>query len=106
VCRFVEKYGEGDAEEVMRNAPREAVYEKGQSKRIWGELYKVMDSSDVIIQVHPPSGVIVQVHMPSGVIMKVHVPSDVIMKVRMPSEVSGAGQRYTCLQMTLLSHAC
>ena len=25
--------------------------QKGQSKRIWGELYKVLDSSDVIIQV-------------------------------------------------------
>eukprot|EP00955_Chlamydomonas_euryale_P112633 366147-Chlamydomonas_euryale.AAC.2 len=24
---------------------------KGQSKRIWGELYKVLDSSDVVIQV-------------------------------------------------------
>lgn len=25
--------------------------DKGQSKRIWGELYKVIDSSDVVIQV-------------------------------------------------------
>jgi len=30
---------------------RRGVFEKGQSKRIWGELYKVLDSSDVIIQV-------------------------------------------------------
>ncbi|KAG2491941.1 hypothetical protein HYH03_009674 [Edaphochlamys debaryana] len=29
----------------------ERAYEKGQSKRIWGELYKVLDSSDVIVQV-------------------------------------------------------
>lgn len=27
--------------------------DKGQSKRIWGELYKVIDSSDVVIQVPP-----------------------------------------------------
>lgn len=27
------------------------MFEKGQSKRIWGELYKVIDSSDVVIQV-------------------------------------------------------
>lgn len=35
----------------MRNAMREAVLGKGQSKRIWAELYKVVDSSDVIVQV-------------------------------------------------------
>jgi hypothetical protein len=29
---------------------RQRVLDKGQSKRIWGELYKVVDSSDVIIQ--------------------------------------------------------
>ncbi|PNH08829.1 Nucleolar GTP-binding protein 2 [Tetrabaena socialis] len=29
----------------------ERAYEKGQSKRIWGELYKVLDSSDVVVQV-------------------------------------------------------
>ena len=34
-----------------RNAAREAVLGKGQSKRIWGELYKVVDSSDVVVQV-------------------------------------------------------
>jgi hypothetical protein len=27
------------------------MFEKGQSKRIWGELYKVIDSSDVVVQV-------------------------------------------------------
>ena len=30
---------------------KDAIFEKGQSKRIWGELYKVLDSSDVVIQV-------------------------------------------------------
>lgn len=30
---------------------REAVFFKGQSRRIWNELYKVIDSSDVIIHV-------------------------------------------------------
>lgn len=30
---------------------REPVFSKGQSKRIWNELYKVIDSSDVIIHV-------------------------------------------------------
>jgi len=40
----------GDEKDV-RNAVRDSVFEKGQSKRIWGELYKVVDSSDVIIQV-------------------------------------------------------
>lgn len=34
-----------------RNAARDAVFDKGTSRRIWGELYKVVDSSDVIIQV-------------------------------------------------------
>ena len=35
----------------VRTAARDSVFEKGQSRRIWGELYKVVDSSDVIIQV-------------------------------------------------------
>ena len=30
---------------------REPIFTKGQSKRIWNELYKVIDSSDVVIQV-------------------------------------------------------
>lgn len=30
---------------------REPIYAKGTSRRIWGELYKVLDSSDVIIHV-------------------------------------------------------
>lgn len=35
----------------MWTGPREWVMAAGQSKRIWNELYKVVDSSDVIIQV-------------------------------------------------------
>ncbi|XP_054638944.1 nucleolar GTP-binding protein 2 [Dunckerocampus dactyliophorus] len=35
----------------VRDAAREEIFKKGQSKRIWGELYKVIDSSDVVIQV-------------------------------------------------------
>ncbi|KAL4657572.1 nucleolar GTP-binding protein 2 [Arapaima gigas] len=35
----------------VRNEAREEIFKKGQSKRIWGELYKVIDSSDVVIQV-------------------------------------------------------
>ena len=40
-----------DEEAGVSNAAREKIYDKGQSKRIWGELYKVVDSSDVIVQV-------------------------------------------------------
>eukprot|EP01023_Acetabularia_acetabulum_P026019 TRINITY_DN24786_c0_g2_i1.p1 TRINITY_DN24786_c0_g2~~TRINITY_DN24786_c0_g2_i1.p1 ORF type:complete len:311 (-),score=47.88 TRINITY_DN24786_c0_g2_i1:92-1024(-) len=39
------EYGE------FKDAPKQAMFERGQSKRIWGELYKVVDSSDVLIQV-------------------------------------------------------
>lgn len=35
----------------MKDAPRHSVFMKGLSKRIWEELYKVIDSSDVIIYV-------------------------------------------------------
>ena len=35
----------------FRSIRRDARFEKGQSKRIWSELYKVIDSSDVIVQV-------------------------------------------------------
>jgi len=34
-----------------KDAKRAEIFEKGTSKRIWGELYKVVDSSDVIVQV-------------------------------------------------------
>jgi len=38
-------------DEGTRDAARHSMFDKGQSKRIWGELYKVIDSSDVVIQV-------------------------------------------------------
>ena len=34
-----------------RPEKRQKIYEKGQSRRIWGELWKVIDSSDVIVEV-------------------------------------------------------
>lgn len=34
-----------------RDAVKDHVFSKGQSKRIWSELYKVIDASDVVIQV-------------------------------------------------------
>ena len=39
------------ADDGVLNAAKGSLFEKGQSKRIWGELYKVVDSSDVIVQV-------------------------------------------------------
>lgn len=38
-------------DEGIKAAPKEAVMLKGTSKRIWGELFKVIDSSDVLIHV-------------------------------------------------------
>lgn len=35
----------------FKDANRGRVFDKGQSRRIWGELHKVVDSSDVVIQV-------------------------------------------------------
>lgn len=46
--RFDEK---APADDTFREGARDKVFEKGQSRRIWGELYKVLDSSDVIVQV-------------------------------------------------------
>lgn len=37
--------------QVERDMVRDRCFEKGQSKRIWGELYKVIDSSDILVQV-------------------------------------------------------
>lgn len=39
-----------DSEDYTQTA-KEAIFHKGQSKRIWNELYKVIDSSDVVIHV-------------------------------------------------------
>jgi hypothetical protein len=49
ICRFQEASVENDG--TFRDAARDAVFDKGTSRRIWGELYKVLDSSDVVIQV-------------------------------------------------------
>ncbi|KAK7324588.1 hypothetical protein VNO77_28268 [Canavalia gladiata] len=53
---FEQKYGSGVSAEAndgdgFRDLVRHTMFEKGQSKRIWGELYKVIDSSDVVVQV-------------------------------------------------------
>ncbi len=38
-------------DEELRDLVGDKVFDKGTSRRIWGELYKVLDCSDVIIQV-------------------------------------------------------
>lgn len=43
-------YHKNDFKEEKDEA-RHAIFEKGLSKRIWEELYKVVDSSDVLIYV-------------------------------------------------------
>lgn len=47
--------GEGDSNVAKaweeRGIRRAELFDKGQSKRIWAELYKVLDCSDVVIQV-------------------------------------------------------
>ncbi|KAI3427550.1 Nuclear/nucleolar GTPase 2 [Psidium guajava] len=51
---FEQRHGssiEGNEEDGLRDLVRHTMFEKGQSKRIWGELYKVIDSSDVVVQV-------------------------------------------------------
>ncbi|CAI5534849.1 unnamed protein product [Closterium sp. Naga37s-1] len=40
-----------DAEDGVRAVVRHSMFDKGQSRRIWGELFKVLDSSDVVVQV-------------------------------------------------------
>lgn len=40
-----------DEENGWTQVAKEAIFSKGQSKRIWNELYKVIDSSDVVIHV-------------------------------------------------------
>lgn len=41
----------GQEDETPLTTATEPVFDKGQSKRIWNELYKVIDSSDVVIHV-------------------------------------------------------
>ncbi|EER28230.1 GTPase required for pre-60S ribosomal subunit nuclear export and maturation [Coccidioides posadasii str. Silveira] len=43
--------GDNTEQDGELTAAREPVFSKGQSKRIWNELYKVIDSSDVVIHV-------------------------------------------------------
>ncbi|KQK21675.1 nuclear/nucleolar GTPase 2 [Brachypodium distachyon] len=45
------KLPKDEEEDGLRDLVRHNMFEKGQSKRIWGELYKVIDSSDVVVQV-------------------------------------------------------
>ena len=52
-CRYDVKLAGGEEGGLAAGGARERLYDKGQSKRIWGELYKVVDSSDVVIQVAP-----------------------------------------------------
>lgn len=42
---------DNDQPEEVHTTAREPIFSKGQSKRIWNELYKVIDSSDVVIHV-------------------------------------------------------
>ncbi|KAL6283670.1 hypothetical protein ACE6H2_014599 [Prunus campanulata] len=42
---------EGSEGDGFRDLVRHTMFDKGQSKRIWGELYKVIDSSDVVVPV-------------------------------------------------------
>ena len=46
-----EPVGEAVPEETLLSTAKEPIFSKGQSKRIWNELYKVIDSSDVVIHV-------------------------------------------------------
>ena len=45
------KTGEEAEPDKELTTAREPIFSKGQSKRIWNELYKVIDSSDVVIHV-------------------------------------------------------
>jgi len=48
--KTAEEMAENEETPVLTTA-REPIFSKGQSKRIWNELYKVIDSSDVILHV-------------------------------------------------------
>jgi nuclear GTP-binding protein len=53
--RLLSGHSEGHSEQTEQDreltTAREPIFSKGQSKRIWNELYKVIDSSDVVIHV-------------------------------------------------------
>lgn len=46
-----DQVGEAAPETPVLSTAKEPIFSKGQSKRIWNELYKVIDSSDVVIHV-------------------------------------------------------
>ena len=46
-----EQAGEAAPEDEVLSTAMEPIFSKGKSKRIWNELYKVIDSSDVVIHV-------------------------------------------------------
>lgn len=52
-----ESYSAEKDQDLVRGEPefkeenREVIFRAGQSKRVWNELYKVIDSSDVVVQV-------------------------------------------------------
>lgn len=46
-----EEQSDDNFEDGTLTVARESIFSKGQSKRIWNELYKVIDSSDVILHV-------------------------------------------------------
>jgi len=46
-----ETVGEAVPADAILQTAQEPIFSKGQSKRIWNELYKVIDSSDVVIHV-------------------------------------------------------
>ena len=46
-----DKEGEMEVDDGVITTAQEPIFSKGQSKRIWNELYKVIDSSDVVIHV-------------------------------------------------------
>ncbi len=45
------KKGKQNGKDMIRGHDIEEIFLKGTSKRIWRELYKVVDSSDVILQI-------------------------------------------------------
>ncbi|VIO95506.1 Autoantigen NGP-1, putative [Brugia malayi] len=57
VVQRTEQYDEATDSSLIKNAIPEAVensnplFKAGQSNRVWGELYKVIDSSDVVVEV-------------------------------------------------------
>ncbi|KAL6731710.1 hypothetical protein Aduo_002545 [Ancylostoma duodenale] len=42
---------QGDGRNLVREENPNPLFRAGQSNRVWGELYKVLDSSDVVVQV-------------------------------------------------------